>query len=432
MSFDDDALLLNVGKTSSKPDPPSATIVADQTPKIEMTEVPLGECDNADSACDDDAATGGGGYDEDADPYGKAAAFDEDVRGMFDTFMRGQADPGSFPGGSPMSSRPLSPSASYHRHHHQSRRKNSAADQAAKREILYRIQRLQRKGVAIPRDFTMEDDLEDMREMLERVERDISVDRSINFQRQALMTFAAGVEFLNMRFDPVGLKLDGWSNSISESIEDYDEVFEELHLKYSGKMKMPPEVQLLFMLGCSGTMFHLSNTMFKDFPEMSHVFKTNPDLMSHFMSAAANTMGPSAPEAAGAAQAFASMFAATAPPPQAAHAARSPPPTAHQHHRPPPPPPASYAAADLRGPSISVEDMLNSRARQEELAGAGVERDADAVSVVTTGTNEAAEQLLLNSKARKPRASKPRVKRSAAATSSAAGAVDKQKIDIDI
>ena len=31
---------------------------------------------------------------------------------------------------------------------------------------------------------------------------------------------------------PISVKLDGWSESVNESIFDYDEIFEELYAKY--------------------------------------------------------------------------------------------------------------------------------------------------------------------------------------------------------
>ena len=99
------------------------------------------------------------------------------------------------------------------------------------------------------------------------------------------------IEFLNNRFDPFDVKLDGWSESVHEGINDYDDIFEELHEKYKSKSKMAPELRLLLTLGGSAFMFHLTNTMFKSsLPGMDDVMRQNPDLMKQFASAAANTM----------------------------------------------------------------------------------------------------------------------------------------------
>ena len=56
-----------------------------------------------------------------------------------------------------------------------------------------------------------------------------------NFKEKTMLAFASGVEFLNSKFDPFDVKLDGWSESLHENLSDYDDVFEELHEKYKAK-----------------------------------------------------------------------------------------------------------------------------------------------------------------------------------------------------
>ena len=59
-----------------------------------------------------------------------------------------------------------------------------------------------------------------------------------------MMACCSGIEFLNNRFDPFDLKLDGWSESVHENVNDYNEVFEELHEKYKTKAQISPELRL--------------------------------------------------------------------------------------------------------------------------------------------------------------------------------------------
>jgi hypothetical protein len=151
-----------------------------------------------------------------------------------------------------------------------------------------------------------------------------------------LMASTTGIEFINDRFDPFDIRLEGWSESINDNIDDYDEVFEELHEKYKGKSKMAPELKLLMMLGGSAFMFHMTNTMFKSsMPGLDQVLKQNPDLMRQFAGATANTMAQSGNDATGLSGMFAGMFgggaaprpnaAAPAPPAQARAPAARPP-----------------------------------------------------------------------------------------------------------
>lgn len=160
-----------------------------------------------------------------------------------------------------------------------------------KREMIYQFDRMERKGMKVPKKFTLASSLDEMKLEYERLKTDREIDISVKFQRKVMMAIVTGTEFFNNKFDPFSVKLDGWSESINENLMDYDEVFEELHNKYKGKAKMAPELKLLFMLGGSAFMYHLSNTMFKSsFPGLETVMKQNPDLMKQFASATINTM----------------------------------------------------------------------------------------------------------------------------------------------
>ena len=133
--------------------------------------------------------------------------------------------------------------------------------------------------------------LDEMKFEYERLKRERELDNSIKFSRKMLMACVTGIEFLNNKFDPFDVKLDGWSESVHENVNDYNEIFEELHEKYKERAKIAPELKLMLALGGSAFMFHLSNTMFKSsLPGMDEILRQNPDLMKQFASAAANNM----------------------------------------------------------------------------------------------------------------------------------------------
>jgi hypothetical protein len=59
---------------------------------------------------------------------------------------------------------------------------------------------------------------------------------------------------------------------------------------------MSPELKLLFQLGGSAVMVHMSNTLFKSsMPGMDDIMRQNPELMKQFTQAAVNTMGQTNP-----------------------------------------------------------------------------------------------------------------------------------------
>lgn len=183
----------------------------------------------------------------------------------------------------------------------QAERSRVEAELQEKKEIMYQMDRLEAKGYRLPRKFTMQSDMEEMRAEFHRILREKEVDASIRFQQKMMMAFVTGIEFLNSRFDPFDVKLEGWSEQVHENIGDYDDIFEELHEKYksTGK-KMAPELRLLMSLSGSAFMFHLTNSMFKQtpLPGVEQVLRSNPELMKQFQQAAAQqTFGGFMPQA---------------------------------------------------------------------------------------------------------------------------------------
>lgn len=158
-------------------------------------------------------------------------------------------------------------------------------------DLLYKFKKLEGQGIRTTMNYNMNSHLDDMRNEYIKLKKQREVDNSIKFQRKMLMACVTGIEFLNGRFDPFNVKLDGWSESVNENLNDYDEIFEELGEKYGGAGSMSPEIRLLFTLAGSAFMFHLTNTMFKSsIPGMDDVLRQNPELMQQFAQAAVGTM----------------------------------------------------------------------------------------------------------------------------------------------
>jgi len=271
---------------------------------------------------------------------------------------------------------------------------------AAKQELLYQFDRLEKKGMRLPRKFNMSSPLEEMKAEYERLKKDKEVDNAVKFQRKVVLTIASGIEFLNGKFDPFDVKLDGWSDSLHENIDEYDEVFEELHEKYKGKAKMAPELKLLMMLGGSAFMFHMTNSMFKAaLPNVDQVFKQNPDLKKQFAQATANTMAQQ--NKGGPFDGITSMFSglfggggggAQAPPPQ------TPPPMPDM-----PRPAGAVPRAQMRGPT-NVDEIL----RELEIPPLNNDR-VEMMSTVTEselGDEASINGLLMNKKPRGKKAVK--------------------------
>ena len=155
-----------------------------------------------------------------------------------------------------------------------------------KADLLNKITRLIKKGIQSSARMTIYSDIEEIRTEYKRMTYSIEVERSIKFQRRMLVACVTGLEFLNDKFDPFDVELNGWSQNTMENVEDYDGVFEELYNKYKTKVQVAPEVKLIMMVGGSAMMFHLTNSMFKAaVPNVTQVMKQNPGLMQNMVDA---------------------------------------------------------------------------------------------------------------------------------------------------
>ena len=160
-----------------------------------------------------------------------------------------------------------------------------------KQELLVKLLALEKKGVTLTKSYSLKSSLEEIEFEYNTQQKSAEIEASVHFQQKILMAAVTGVEFLNKKFDPIGAKLEGWSESVMDNITDYEEIFKKLHEKYWERASMPPELQLLVTLVGSGFMFHLTNTLFKSaLPGLGDVLKTNPDIMNNIMGAMGKAM----------------------------------------------------------------------------------------------------------------------------------------------
>jgi len=159
-----------------------------------------------------------------------------------------------------------------------------------KADLVNKLSRLEKKGFTVNKRLNVYSNIDDLRTEVKRITYSIDVDKSIKFSRRMLIACVTGLEFLNKKYNPFEIQLEGWSENVMENVDDYDEVFEELYVKYRTKMHVAPEIKLVMMLGGSAMMFHLTNSMFKSvMPNMNDILKQNPGLVQNMVDAVKNT-----------------------------------------------------------------------------------------------------------------------------------------------
>jgi hypothetical protein len=168
--------------------------------------------------------------------------------------------------------------------------------QKKKFELLCKLERLKKKGVVIPRTYTMNSSYDEIKYEYEKLHNERLMDNSVKMYRQMLVSATTAIEYVNTKANPFDFYLEGWSDQVYSQQHDYDEIFEEIYEKYKDKASMPPELRLLMSLGGSALMYHLSNTMFKSvLPGAQDILRQNPDLMKHMQQTLLNTMAQQGP-----------------------------------------------------------------------------------------------------------------------------------------
>jgi hypothetical protein len=171
----------------------------------------------------------------------------------------------------------------------QARQLTEAEITAEKFKYIRALEALERKSVPVSKKYDMKSSLDEMKAEYNLIKEDIEKRQSKAFQGKMLMAAVSGLEYLNSKFDPFDVDLNGWGESVGENMEEYDDVFAELHEKYKHKASIAPEIKLMFLLAGSATMVHMTNTMFKpQLPGMDDLVHHNPELANRIAGAAAD------------------------------------------------------------------------------------------------------------------------------------------------
>lgn len=156
-----------------------------------------------------------------------------------------------------------------------------------KRKLLFKLKRYEKKGYKLSSKFSIHTPLEEIQCEYETIRKESNLENSLKVSKNILISVCSVLEFLNNKFDPLDVVLDGWSEEINEDVEngDYDEVLEDLYDKYADTVEMGPEIKLLMMIGGSAVKFHLCHTVLKTvIPGAETLLKQNPGLKSDIAS----------------------------------------------------------------------------------------------------------------------------------------------------
>ncbi len=161
-------------------------------------------------------------------------------------------------------------------------REREKGDREDKNMLLQSFHLLQAQGVESKMKLDLTTDYDIIKSEVDRMRTELNSQKCIKFARKSLVAIVSGLEFLNHRYDPCNLKLDGWSEHIMSTLGDYDGCFLRLYDKYKDTAgNVAPEVELLLLLGGSATMFHITKSFVaQKIPKFTEVAKESPELAS--------------------------------------------------------------------------------------------------------------------------------------------------------
>lgn len=142
-----------------------------------------------------------------------------------------------------------------------------------KQALLVELNSLKMSGVLLTRDFTMQDNVGDMRFELNRIRSTAAANDAGALGTLGLAFFLKTVEGANSRWGPI-MHLDGLSQTVATNREMYQSVLSKLYKKHCRKGEvMTPEMQLALLLGGSTLATHWGHMSGKTTDEIQELMK---------------------------------------------------------------------------------------------------------------------------------------------------------------
>ena len=138
-----------------------------------------------------------------------------------------------------------------------SNRMNSEEEVWEKQGLLLELHQFEQQGIKLTRQYSMNDTLLQIKFEYDSIRAQQEQMVKVQFGREALFLFLRGLEYANKRAGPI-LKLDGWSDSLSQNKSQYDYTLNRIYKQYfrHGR-QLSPIMELSFALAGSMFMFHV-------------------------------------------------------------------------------------------------------------------------------------------------------------------------------
>ena len=141
-------------------------------------------------------------------------------------------------------------------------RHETEAASIEKSNMLADLERLQQQGIHLSREWTMQDNADDMAFELKRLMIQVDEANNIGMMQNGLQLACTGIEMMSKRYKI--LDLDGWSAEVCRDMSKYNNGLGRLYRKYWRRSHTSsPESDILLSLVGSMGMFHMRRTLSK-------------------------------------------------------------------------------------------------------------------------------------------------------------------------
>lgn len=135
-----------------------------------------------------------------------------------------------------------------------------------KQSILLDLDRLKLRGITLTREYTLNDNIDDMAFELKRHLAHQEEDSSVNMMRDFMRIACTGIELGNSKLGPF-LELDGWSAEVCADIHKYDSALSKLYRKHWRRSASSPETEILMGILGSVGLFHFKKKFARGFED---------------------------------------------------------------------------------------------------------------------------------------------------------------------
>lgn len=127
-------------------------------------------------------------------------------------------------------------------------------------QLLSDLDELEGRGWQPPKRYNHTSDPDELAHVVHVGQQALQRKSGTAISKKLLTGFVGVVEMMNHQFDPLGLKLDGFSDSVVGNIADYEDVLGRLYMRYGSSFgEQHPAIELVIMLGLAGAQVHMMN-----------------------------------------------------------------------------------------------------------------------------------------------------------------------------